>query len=298
MAFDIETTRLISIHAPRTGSDIMPNQAYAKYMEISIHAPRTGSDAGIPLTLEIAICISIHAPRTGSDAHRRQLRHARRNFNPRSPHGERHRCSEASKPSAKISIHAPRTGSDTAAEEKEVQKEKISIHAPRTGSDGRLAAVRCPCRHFNPRSPHGERPDQRGFLSGRWSISIHAPRTGSDRATKSLLCVSRHFNPRSPHGERPARLPFPRRRGRVISIHAPRTGSDFQHGRNSGQRNTFQSTLPARGATLFQLCILPDQKFQSTLPARGATVFRRALIKTNTISIHAPRTGSDSESTG
>ncbi len=43
MAFDIETTRLISIHAPRTGSDQIPE--YAKNCErISIHAPRTGSD--------------------------------------------------------------------------------------------------------------------------------------------------------------------------------------------------------------------------------------------------------------
>ena len=82
------------------------------------------------------------------------------------------------------------------------------------------------------------------------------------------------------------------------------------------RRMIFQSTLPARGATLFQLCILPDQKFQSTLPARGATAdggfgrhggerfqstlpargaTRRPCARRRrcTISIHAPRTGSD-----
>ena len=36
--------RLISIHAPRTGSDQVYNSTFSCYC-ISIHAPRTGSDA-------------------------------------------------------------------------------------------------------------------------------------------------------------------------------------------------------------------------------------------------------------
>ena len=56
----------ISIHAPRTGSDLkIPNNRIIEV--ISIHAPRTGSDK-YPVTLERYIFnISIHAPRTGSD---------------------------------------------------------------------------------------------------------------------------------------------------------------------------------------------------------------------------------------
>ena len=56
----------------------------------------------------------------------------------------------------------------------------------------------------------------------------------------------------------------------------------------------FQSTPPARGATLFRFhfCFSYD-KFQSTPPARGATPKYR-IIPTNTpISIHAPREGGD-----
>ena len=56
-----------------------------------------------------------------------------------------------------------------------------------------------------------------------------------------------HFNPRSPHGERPAKI------------------------EDAAITNAFQSTLPARGATLFLRFL------QNALP----------------ISIHAPRTGSD-----
>ena len=82
-------------------------------------------------------------------------------------------------------------------------------------------------------------------------------------------------------------------------------------------RYAFQSTLPARGATWTTLSISPRRRFQSTLPARGATPQdiktknikadfnprsphgerRRRTSRRRTsrqISIHAPRTGSDS----
>ena len=55
----------ISIHAPRTGSDVH-YMGVAETEGISIHAPRTGSDAGDIVEWGGAD-ISIHAPRTGSD---------------------------------------------------------------------------------------------------------------------------------------------------------------------------------------------------------------------------------------
>ena len=84
-------------------------------------------------------------------------------------------------------------------------------------------------------------------------------------------------------------------------------------GRNSNQ---FQSTLPARGATIsgtpykqtsdisihaprtgsdFQQVTFTIffHLFQSTLPARGATGKGGASPQPSPISIHAPRTGSD-----
>ena len=81
-------------------------------------------------------------------------------------------------------------------------------------------------------------------------ISIHAPRTGSDPGSSPIIRIIYYFNPRSPHGER---------RNRTV---------DF-----SGL-----------------------MEFQSTLPARGATLFPPATPRWQAISIHAPRTGSDCSS--
>ena len=58
----------------------------------------------------------------------------------------------------------------------------------------------------------------------------------------------------------------------IISIHAPREGSDMD-------ADTVQSVIGS---------------FQSTLPARGATKVSSTKIKIGAISIHAPREGSDS----
>ena len=127
--------------------------------------------------------ISIHAPRTGSDNRRRRAYDRRKQyFNPRSPHGERLLPPAPAARLLPISIHAPRTGSDAFCDFSPVQA-RISIHAPRTGSDAhagmlhvigwifqstlpaRGATVRAMKKYrekedFNPRSPHGERPDE------------------------------------------------------------------------------------------------------------------------------------------
>ena len=125
---------LISIHAPRTGSDeyrqalsqtqhnFNPRSPHgerratqiviANSREISIHAPRTGSDESAQAQLNPEPEISIHAPRTGSDAISNLKSWYRTYFNPRSPHGERR-------------------------------------------NSRRVGFL---CVDFNPRSPHGERP--------------------------------------------------------------------------------------------------------------------------------------------
>ena len=60
--------------------------------------------------------------------------------------------------SAEISTHAPRTGSDGPPDAGKGRNGHISTHAPRTGSDLLFFALfRSSLRHFNPRSPHGER---------------------------------------------------------------------------------------------------------------------------------------------
>ena len=57
--------------------------------------------------------ISIHAPREGSDLQNIKRRASRRNFNPRSPRGERPPNDIIYSLNLCISIHAPREGSDS-----------------------------------------------------------------------------------------------------------------------------------------------------------------------------------------
>ena len=126
------------------------------------------------------------------------------------------------------------------------------------------------------------------------AISIHAPREGSD-----------------------AGGPGARAADARISIHAPREGSDPSPAAALVVGGEFLSTLPVRGATIYNyvllwfeafLSTLPvrgatllcdgglalDVRFLSTLPVRGATVFLcRACYLLIRISIHAPREGSD-----
>ena len=58
------------------------------------------------------IGISIHAPREGSDRRRYRSLRFHRNFNPRSPRGERPFLPSSRRVALLISIHAPREGSD------------------------------------------------------------------------------------------------------------------------------------------------------------------------------------------
>ena len=88
------------------------------------------------------------------------------------------------------------------------------------------------------------------------AISIHAPRTGSDWERVGMGA------------------------DRTISIHAPRTGSDESYFDSVPHKATFQSTLPARGATdVLPHNIVTGKAFQSTLPARGATGRRSSCQK-------------------
>ena len=78
--------------------------------------------------------ISIHAPRGGSDGSWKKNITAKKNFNPRSPWGERLDTSFGNFP---IMV--------------------ISIHAPRGGSDPYVPSFPVALQDFNPRSPWGER---------------------------------------------------------------------------------------------------------------------------------------------
>ena len=193
-----------------------------------------------------------------------------RDFNPRSPHGERLNPARFHPRLVAISIHAPRTGSDP-DRPRISRRSRISIHAPRTGSDKQVEVDVAKNIKFQSTLP------ARGATHYHWQAALS----------------QYHFNPRSPHGERPAcggvDIGL-----REISIHAPRTGSDAIEAADDLVEWAFQSTLPARGATLLEGNPGKQKLFQSTLPARGATAagrYRQTVRRH--ISIHAPRTGSD-----
>ncbi len=164
---------------------------------------------------------------------------------------------------------------------------------PARGATRKAGDNRRKGRHFNPRSPHGERQEERKNASWEDEISTHAPRTGSDSLRCWSVCFrATYFNPRSPHGERPmfteTSLSYI-----VISTHAPRTGSDPVAPAPADKPAAFQPTLPARGATKRMSLRRSSCVFQPTLPARGATRVRDAPTRAVVISTHAPRTGSD-----
>ena len=167
---------------------------------ISIHAPRAGSDlAG--MWPRLAWMISIHAPRAGSDDCCVPCAWGYSHFNPRSPCGERHTTGNTQMRPDIFQSTLPVRGA-TRPLQPPGDGCLISIHAPRAGSDPTPTSRRQATRYFNPRSPCGERlkrrarlladPEFQSTLPVRGAttqvrdgvrerlISIHAPRAGSD----------------------------------------------------------------------------------------------------------------------
>ena len=191
-------------------------------VEISTLAPREGSDF-VAVHFEGQRVISTLAPREGSDPMPFVAASTSVNFNPRSPRGERPRCRRgvgtlrAFQPSLPargattlppwrrdtegISTLAPREGSDYVLM-CGAAGSIISTLAPREGSDDRSHNGAAARRHFNPRSPRGERLVSVCSSESLSGISTLAPREGSDRSPRCRPRGASNFNPRSPRGER------------------------------------------------------------------------------------------------
>ena len=145
----------------------------------------------------------------------------------------------------------------------------ISIHAPRVGSDCAGAAFLLCSLQFQSTLPVWGATWNLRRANRKSSISIHAPRVGSDVQGRLFYYAHCNFNPRSPCGERPSRY------ASVSGI------------------TSFQSTLPVWGATAPPASLPSQTVFQSTLPVWGATFSSLKKLFTMSISIHAPRVGSD-----
>ncbi len=169
---------MISIHAPRVGSDIAL-ASFAKPIKISIHAPRVGSDILLHLRWGMSQDFNPRSPCGERPNAALAVVMPIQHFNPRSPCGERLVGLLVLLSCGIFQSTLPVWGA-TLTNKAGNGFLNISIHAPRVGSDGWPHGKPRRQVYFNPRSPCGERHAQSPLGSAR----------------------KRDFNPRSPCGER------------------------------------------------------------------------------------------------
>ena len=171
---------------------------------------------------------------------------------------------------ATISIHAPRGGSDP---QSVLFRATPFYFNPRSPWGERLEAAKNYCAYvnFNPRSPRRERQSTVPDYRGRFLISIHAPREGSDHLNHDEDKEAVEFQSTLP-AKRATALASRYADSRDISIHAPREGSDKRGAALADHGNNFNPRSPweERQGTTEQQYI--EFEFQSTLPAKGATI--------------------------
>ena len=126
-------------------------------------------------------------------------------------------------------------------------------------------------RHFNPRSPHGERHISGQLCHRPLIISTHAPRTGSDLRPCRLSARVTEISTHAPRTGSDIKVGWVRRLWLQISTHAPRTGSDSAW------------VIVYRAGTHFN----PRSPHGERLDSLADSSLQVA------ISTHAPRTGSD-----
>ena len=174
-------------------------------------------------------------------------------FNPHSPHGERQSSSLLCVVLHYISIHAPRMESDFVVYDCQTGFTKFQSTLPAWGATRPCQGASGIYRNFNPRSPHGERPNSFNHLIINRLFQSTLPAWGATGFWYTRKERRSYFNPRSPHGERLFGLSTVT--SNVISIHAPRMGSDLKREKENHQYRRFQSTLPAWGATFLATSI-------------------------------------------
>ena len=176
---DIAVQLLISIHAPRGGSDCPKSGLFQRADHFNPRSPWGERPASIApkrflfpfqSTLPVggATClfsqilkireISIHAPRGGSDGCHCPIHPARYHFNPRSPWGERLSVPNGTPYLSEFQSTLPVGGATIKKITTRQRPRRFQSTLPvggATGCDGCLSARD---GDFNPRSPWGERP--------------------------------------------------------------------------------------------------------------------------------------------
>ncbi len=214
-------------------------------------------------------------------------------FNPRAPRGARQSLLNMANRILDVSIHAPRAGRDRKWGVATRNQRPVSIHAPRAGRDGDLILTQKEGDGFNPRAPRGARPLT---LCGWWLRLMFQSTRPARGATRRRACPAPKgtgFNPRAPRGARRDLICVPPILV-AVSIHAPRAGRDRNDYALQIRETQFQSTRPARGATLARwIGGNWSYGFNPRAP-RGARLHADVVCENDVfVSIHAPRAGRD-----
>ena len=257
----------VSIHAPREGSDSAGGTRQIRPGRFNPRSPRGERRRRGIISVHMEMFQST-LPARGATRHDKHRYARRTGFNPRSPRGERHADRFRQKSEGRFNPRSPR-GERPFGLVFDATAFCVSIHAPREGSDAEPLIGFRDNQAFQSTLPARGATRKGIAQSMKFSVSIHAPREGSDQSVLQLRYLHLGFNPRSPRGER--LRPQPRTTHReCFNPRSPR-----------GER-----PAPRAGALIFA-------KFQSTLPARGATVNSYIGFDADVVSIHAPREGSD-----
>ena len=149
-------TTSISIHVPLAGNDAPSSEISAEASTFQSTFPSRGTTFLALLTGKNHV-ISIHVPLAGNDSGAFAVINLDKNFNPRSPRGERLKLYGNGRAMDEFQSTFPSRGT-TLPNHSEQKRRQISIHVPLAGNDIQSEPATRKIFHFNPRSPRGERP--------------------------------------------------------------------------------------------------------------------------------------------
>ena len=118
------------------------------------------------------------------------------------------------------------------------------------------------------------------------------PAGGATIVLPIMRCITLYFNPRSPWGERQA-ANLRHLILMIISIHAPRGGRHIGLPVTTLRAMAFQSTLPVGGATAHYFSNRRKRQYFNPRSPQGERPNHEFIFPGKSISIHAPRRGSD-----
>ena len=193
---------LISIHAPRVGSDGVARSQICAFPLFLSTLPAWGATIIIHLFHSSYFEFLSTLPAWGATTPHVTLCVPLWHFYPRSPRGERQATLRTGYDPVIFLSTLPAWGATRPLAVQPHLKMHFYPRSPR-GERPHIIIIFAGLENFYPRSPRGERRDAQRTYYARPGISIHAPRVGSDWMTFGTLPTRLYFYPRSPRGERP-----------------------------------------------------------------------------------------------